>query len=130
MIMADLPRYGRGICEEITLSPEQPSTLGLHLFVEEGKVKMRPYDTQVILREISVFPNPAEERVTLSGLKEHTEYEVSVMNSMGVTLLKERTMQSNLFGECVVAVDDLPAGVFVVRLSNASETLMVKFVKH
>ena len=41
-----------------------------------------------------------------------------------------RTMQSNLFGECVVAVDDLPAGVYVVRLSNASETLMVKFVKH
>lgn len=128
-VMADLPRYGRGICEEITLSPEQPSALDLHLFVEEGKVKMRPHDTQEAQREISVFPNPAEEMITLGGLKEHAEYEVCVMNSLGVTLLNERKMQSNLLGECVIAVDDLPAGVYVVRLSNASETLMVKFVK-
>ena len=129
-VMADLPRYGRGLCEEITLSPEQPSALDLHLYVEEGKVKMRPQDTQVIMREISVFPNPAEEDITLGGLKEQTEYEVCVMNSLGVTLLKERKMQSNLLGECVIAVADLPAGIYVVRLTNATEALMVKFVKH
>ena len=129
-VMADLPRYGRGMCEEITLSPEQPSALDLHLYVEEGKVKMRPQDTQETLREISVFPNPAEEKITLGGLKEQTEYEVCVMNGLGVTLLRESKLQSNLLGECVIAVDDLPVGVYFVRLSNPAETLMVKFVKH
>lgn len=129
-VMADLPRYGRGLCEEVTLSPEQPSALDLHLFIEEGKVKMRPLDPQETLREISVYPNPAEEKITLGGLNEQTDYEVCVMNSLGVTMLKEGKMQSNLLGECVIPVDDLPSGVYVVRLSNATESLMVKFVKY
>ena len=128
-VMADLPRYGRGLCEEITLSPEQPSILDLHLYVEEGKVKMRPQDMQETVREISVFPNPAEDKITLGGLKEQTEYEVCVLNNLGVTLLNERKMQTNLLGECVIVVDELPVGVYVVRMTNATETLMMKFVK-
>ena len=127
--MADLPRYGRGMCEEITLSPDQPSALDLHLFVEEGKVKMRPQSLQEVAREVSIYPNPAEEEITLGGLEEQAEYEVSVMNSLGATLLRERKMQTDLLGECVIAVADLPVGVYFVRLSNSTETLMVKFVK-
>ena len=92
-------------------------------------MKMRPQDTQESLREISVFPNPAEEKITLGGLKGQTEYEVCMMNSLGVTVWAANKLQSNLLGECVIAVDDLPAGVYVVRLTHVSETLMVKFVK-
>ena len=128
-VMADLPRYGRGMCEEITLSPDQPSVLDLHLYVEEGKVKMRPQGLQEVAREVCIYPNPAEEEITLGGLEEQAEYEVSVMNSLGATLLRERKMQTDLSGDCVIAVDDLPVGVYFVRLSNSTETLMVKFVK-
>ena len=80
-------------------------------------------------REVSIYPNPAEEEITLGGLEEQAEYEVSVMNSLGATLLRERKMHTDLLGECVIAVDDLPVGVYFVRLSNSTETLMVKFVK-
>ena len=128
-VMADLPRYGRGMCEEITLSPDQPSALDLHLYVEEGKVKMRPQSLQEVEREVSIYPNPAEEEITLGGLEEQAEYVVSVMNSLGATLLRERKMHTDLSGECVIAVADLPVGVCFVRLSNSTETLMVKFVK-
>ncbi len=128
-VMADLPRYGRGMCEEITLSPDQPSALDLHLYVEEGKVKMRPQSLQEVEREVSIYPNPAEEEITLGGLEEQAEYVVSVMNSLGATLLRERKMHTDLSGECVIAVADLPVGVYFVRLSNSTETLMVKFVK-
>ena len=128
-VMADLPRYGRGMCEEITLSPDQPSVMDLHLFVnEEGKVRMRQKENDEIASEISVFPNPAQKEITLCGLKVQTEYEVCIYNSLGVVVW-EHQAQTNLLGECVVTVDDLPVGIYFVRLTNATENIMVRFVK-
>ena len=128
-VMADLPRYGRGMCEEITLSPEQPSVLDLHLFVNEGKVKMRQSDADMSESEISVFPNPAKERITVSGLQRQTEYDICVINGLGITVL-ERKVQTDLLGECVVPIDDLAVGIYFVRTTSAVESKMVKFVKH
>ena len=128
-VMADLPRYGRGMCEEITLSPEQPSVLDLHLFVnEEGKVRMRQKEYHEIASEINVFPNPAQKEITLCGLKVQTEYDVCIYNSLGVAVW-EHQAQTNLLGECAVTVTDLPVGMYFVRLTNATENIMVKFVK-
>ena len=128
-VMADLPRYGRGMCEEITLSPEQPSVLDLHLFVnEEGKVRVRQKDCDEIASEINVFPNPAQKEITLCGLKVQTEYDVCIYNSLGVAVW-EHQAQTNLLGECAVTVADLPVGMYFVRLTNATENIMVKFVK-
>lgn len=129
-VMADLPRYGRGMCEEITLSPEQPDALGLHLFVDEGKVKVRPHEIQATVSEVSVFPNPAENVITLGGLQEQTEYEVCVMNSLGVALLQMEKMQTNLLGECVITMNDWPGGIYFVRMTNPMENVVVKFVKN
>jgi hypothetical protein len=129
-VMADLPRYGRGLCEEITLSPEQPSVADIHLFVsDEGKVKIRQDEADPMTKTAAVFPNPAEEEITISGLKGQTEYHVCVLNGLGVTVL-ERKVQTNLLGECVVAVADLSVGMYVVRLTDPTGSVMTKFVKH
>ena len=128
-VMADLPRYGRGLCEEITLSPEQPSVMDLHLYVEEGKVKMRHNDAEMSVSEISVFPNPAENEVTVSGLKGQTAYELCVYNGLGVTVL-QHAVQTDLAGTCSLAITELPVGIYFVRATNAAESKMVKFVKH
>lgn len=127
-VMADLPRYGRGMCEEITLSPEQPDALDLHLYVNEGRVKMRHYDDNLTVSEVSVFPNPAEEEITFSGMKAEEEYDICVINSLGVVVL-ERKAQSNLLGECAISVGNLPVGIYFVHMTGPTESAMVKFVK-
>ena len=127
-VMADLPRYGRGMCEEITISPEQPDALDLHLYVDEGKVKLRQDNAEMTVSKISAFPNPAEEEITLSGMKAQAEYDICVINSLGVVLL-ERKVQSNLLGECAISVGDLPVGIYFVRITSPAGHEMVKFIK-
>ena len=129
-VLADLPRYGRGLCEEITLSPDRPSVLDLHLYVSnEGKVRVKQGNAEEINLEMTVFPNPAEEVITISGLKGMSEYDICVMNGSGVNVLHNKS-RSNLLGECVIAVADLPAGFYVVRVINPEGSAMMKFVKH
>ncbi len=128
-VMADLPRYGRGLCEEITLSPEQPSALDLHLYVsEEGKVRMRQDNADMLVSEISVFPNPAEEKIIITGLDGQTEYDIRVINNLGV-VVAESKVQTNLLGECAIIVVDLPMGIYFVHAICPTESKMVKFVK-
>jgi len=128
-VMADLPRYGRGLCEEITLSPEQPAALDLHLYVgEEGKVRMRQDEADVLVSEISVFPNPAEEEVMLTGLDGQTEYDIHIINNLGVAVTESK-VQTNLLGECAIIVADLPMGIYFVHAIGPTESKMVKFIK-
>lgn len=129
-VMADLPRYGRGLCEEITLSPGQPSVMDLHLYVgDEGKVRMKQDNNAgAIASEVTVYPNPAEEEITIFGLKGKTEYDICVMNGLGMKVM-ERKSQSNILGECVITVADLPVGMYIVCLTNPTGSVMVKFVK-
>ena len=128
-VMADLPRYGRGLCEEITLSPEQPYVMDLHLYVsEEGKVRMRQDDTDILVSRINVFPNPTEDGIMISGLKGQTEYDIRVMNGLGVVVLENKA-QTTLLGECDIAVADLPVGIYFVHAICPTESKMVKFIK-
>ena len=127
-VMADLPRYGRGLCEEITLSPEHPSVMDLHLYVDDGKVKLRQDNAEMTMSEISVFPNPAEEEIMVSGLKGQTEYDICVINGLGVVVM-ELKVQTNLLGESAIAVADMPVGIYFVRMTSPTESRIVKFIK-
>ena len=129
-VMADLPRYGRGMCEEITLSPEQPSINGLHLFVsQEGKVNMRCQNDGHLTTTLQVYPNPAGELVTVNGLDSNMTYSVTVFNSLGTTMLPSSQLSSNLLGELPVSVDMLSAGIYFIQVKGAAKTMMAKFVK-
>ena len=129
-LMADLPRYGRGICEEITLSAEQPSANGMHLFVgQEGRVDLRRHDETNQLTEVRVYPNPVEETVFVGNLEANEEYKVSVLNGLGLAVLPEVTMQSNLLGEISIPVRELQAGLYIVQVKGSLFSLTAKFVK-
>ena len=129
-LMADLPRYGRGMCEEITLSGEQPSVSGLHLFVnQEGRVGMRyPNDINPSI-ELQVYPNPAEELVSVGRLKANEEYKVLVLNSLGAMVIPEMAVQSNLLGELSIAVEELRSGLYFIQVKGQSTSMTAKFVK-
>ena len=128
-VMADLPRYGQGLCEKIVLSPEAPCVSGLHLFVNQnGRVDMRNDDAAVIPSETSAYPNPAENEITLGGLMERMDYKVRVMNSVGVTVLT-MYVQTDLTGSFTLSLADLPSGIYCVRAENQKENRLVKVVK-
>ena len=127
-VMADLPRYGRGLCEEIVLSPESPCVSGLHLFVNQnGRVGMRKDDTAV-LSEMSVYPNPANDKIVMDGLMAATDYYISVTNSLGMVVLTGHVF-TDVLGMFTLSVADLPVGVYCVHAENQKETRMVKVVK-
>ena len=129
-VMADLPRYGRGMCEEITLSPEQPSINGLHLFVnQEGRVNMRCQDEGHLTTSLQVYPNPAEDLVTINGLDVNSTYSISVTNSLGVTVLAETQLISNILGELPISVGMLSEGIYFIQVKGTERMMMAKFVK-
>ena len=127
-VLADLPRYGRGLCESVTISPAEPQITDLHLFVnQEGRVAMQR-GNQVALDEISVFPNPAVEELTVSGLPKTEEYQLTIVNVLGEILVSESYF-SDSFGNILLSVSDLPKGMFVLHLQNESLEKSVRFVK-
>ena len=127
-VMADLPRYGRGMCEAVTISPDEPQLTDLHLFVNrEGSVAMHR-GSQVTLDEISVFPNPAADELTVSGLPQMGKYQLTIANVLGETLVSE-TVFSDSFGNIVLSVSDLQKGLFVLHLQNEGLKKSVRFVK-
>jgi hypothetical protein len=129
-VMADLPRYGRGICEEITLSPEQPLVNGLHLFInQEGRVSTRYQSNSQHQSDLEVYPNPAAETVMVKGLSGNTTYSVTVLNSLSMMVLPETQMCSDLLGELPVAVGSLSSGIYFIQVKGAKGTMMAKFVK-
>ena len=129
-VMADLPRYGRGTCEEITISKTNPMVDGLHLFVnQDGKVCMRSQNNAWIGSDLYVYPNPIENELTAGGLMGDTEYEVVVTNVLGMTVMPVMKLKSNRFGEFTIDLNGLPAGLYLLRVSNLSTCVMTKFLK-
>ena len=128
-VMADLPRYGRGLCEEITLSPEQPSVSGLHLFIgNEGRVCMRQ-GHETVTSELSLHPNPVDADLLVGGLKGNLDYQVSVINVMGLTVIPTSSIHTNLLGEFQMNVHELPAGVYFILVNDGTSPLVAKLVK-
>ena len=128
-VMADVPRYGRGMCEEITLSAEQPSANGLHLYISnEGRVCMR---TGLVSTapEMMLYPNPVETEMLVGGLKGNTVYQVTVTNLLGMTMMSTTSIQTNLLGEFPMTVGALPAGVYFILVNDGTTSVMMKFVK-
>ena len=129
-VMADLPRYGRGVCEQITLSAEQPAVTGLHLYIDQkGRVNANYEGTMAETMEILLYPNPVETALQVSGLKGHTEYQTVVFNSLGLKVMPEWTVQTDMLGEFSMSVSELPAGLYVIQIKGASERAVAKFVK-
>lgn len=76
-------------------------------------------DESSIKNSISVYPNPANDQIHLEGLVE--ESEISLYNAFGVCV---KTLTLN--GDEEIAIDDLAAGLYLLRI-NKKQT--VKFLK-
>ena len=71
------------------------------------------------METVSLYPNPANDKLFLEGLEE--ESEISIYNAMGMKV-KTTTLQ----GDAEINISELPAGLYLLRIGN-QRTL--KFIK-
>ena len=81
------------------------------------------------LAQLHVYPNPTEDLLTVIGLDANAVYKVFVQNSLGMTVLSDVQVSSNLLGELQMSVGGLPAGMYCICVKGDSDLRMVKFVK-
>jgi hypothetical protein len=62
-------------------------------------------------------------------LKANANVQISIQNSLGLTLLAENKAVTNLLGELTLTLPDLPSGVYFIRVESSSGSVMAKFVK-
>ena len=130
-VMADLPRYGRGMVEQVVISPEQPSVADLHLYIDgRGQVAMRRQMETEPEIDLSVYPNPAKSEITVKGLESLGNYGITLTNVTGGLTIFKGVLQADWLGECRLSVADLPCGMYFVCIEGMSEHKVIKFVKY
>lgn len=130
-VLSDIPRYGRGVCEEVVLSPEQPTVEGMNLYIDtNGRVASQRQTTQDLLQELRVYPNPTDGEIVVSGLESLGTYVFMIVNPLGTMVGQQRSLQADWLGECVLPVQDLSVGLYFITVSGTTGKKIVKFVKH
>lgn len=79
---------------------------------------------EVQIYPLTIFPNPAQDRITIRGLEEGNK-EVQVFDLMGKEYLCERTG----WGQCTLDVRNLPAGMYVLRQNVPTGERVGQFIK-
>jgi hypothetical protein len=81
------------------------------------------------VHQLTVFPNPAQDRVTVKGILNNPgAVKVSIVNSVGQTVLENNyNYTSSLFGE-VISIDKLSNGVYFMNLSADGGTTTEKII--
>jgi len=128
-VMADVPRYGRGMCEEIALSPEQPSAEDLHLYINgRGRVAMRHNEPISEEISLSVFPNPVRNLLTISGLQSIGDYSVTLTDVLGNVVMTVE-VKADLLGECQMELGSLSQGIYFLTVKGVEGSQVLKLVK-
>jgi len=81
---------------------------------------------------ISVYPNPVKDILNVELGKSNTaNMSMIVVDSYGKTVINKVIEQSNTGGinHIQLSTSDLPAGVYILKLTNGSETTSTRFVK-
>ena len=128
-VMADLPRYGRGMVVNIVLSPQQPSVTDLHFYIN-GRWEVAMYHNAPMLdeTELTVFPNPVVSQLTVGGLESNGNYSITITDALG-NVVQKKNGQANVVGQMCLEVGSLAKGVYFLQTVGLSGSKAIKFVK-
>ena len=130
-VMSDVPRYGRGMCEKIVLSSDQPAIEDLHLYIDgRGRVSMQHDGSLIDVASLALFPNPVDDLVTIGGLQTLAAYSITVTDVLGNVVKSAFDAKSDLLGECQLDLQGLSRGVYCLMVKGTSQCQIVKFVKN
>jgi hypothetical protein len=84
---------------------------------------------------VRLYPNPANEKLNITSTIDNGVYEITIYNAFGQVLREEEiTFQSSPprgraeRGLASIKTDDLENGVYVLKLSNKTQTLSKRFI--
>ena len=127
-ILADIPRYGRGICESVTLSNQTPCVEDIHLYLDnKGKVmtwrssdpsNCRPY----------IYPNPSDGCLSVLGLDAGCDYSIRLVNSLGTSIMQS-DIKTDLCGEATLDLTHLEKGIYFIHVISTTTNEAIKFIK-
>ena len=81
------------------------------------------------ISELSLFPNPADELITLKGKStKYQSYQLSVVNILGQTVWNEN-IYIGAEWQKTIAIDQLATGTYSIILSNSEGIATQKFIK-
>lgn len=128
-IMADIPRFGRGICESVTLNEQTPSVDDLHLYLDgKGRVAMRKNNGNTTSSTLSIYPNPSDGQITICGLDAGNDYSIHIINSLGISVAQSNA-KADLCGETTLSISQLAKGIYTLRIQSETNNETIKFIK-
>jgi hypothetical protein len=107
----------------------EPGTYGSYFFVDDVRVERIANDpagiSEEIKGELTVYPNPFLEGITVELPEVGIAFDLVLLNSLGEVLSTKSQLTSNTYLE----LDALPCGVYTVILRNESRIYTQRIVK-
>uniref|UniRef100_UPI004049B464 YHYH protein n=2 Tax=Flavobacterium sp. TaxID=239 RepID=UPI004049B464 len=75
---------------------------------------------------ITLYPNPAQDFITVQTDFVETELDVALINELGQVVKKGKILQGTTF--CVLEIDTIYNGVYFVKISNKKDSKTIKVV--
>ncbi len=82
-----------------------------HTILQSAKVSEEEIASQILL-----FPNPANDFITIQGIEGSSSAQVHVFNTTGQIVLSESTMVNN--GTTILGIQSLGTGVYIVEVNS------------
>ena len=112
----------------VTISPETPN-VNIDFSVNEAYITGLEDVLNGAL--IKVFPNPVADKVNVQlELKENMDLEVSVINLLGELILSENKNLDQGVNTLTINLQDLPAGIYFLNLSDGQEIISQRMIKN
>jgi hypothetical protein len=114
-----LPRYFTGALDDIHVwaRPLTPGEI-VTIFTLPNSFE----ETRLDISDISVFPNPAKDRVEIRGFK---EADIFVFNALGQKVVEETNVSTKLS----INLAALQKGIYFIRVSNSNGSVTRKIVR-
>jgi hypothetical protein len=79
---------------------------------------------QLSANKISIYPNPANDKITIQNLDENTSNSIEIFDISGPVVINQTIQKDNS-----IDVSNLASGLYIVKVSNSSGALVSKLIK-
>ncbi|MEM8898991.1 MAG: malectin domain-containing carbohydrate-binding protein, partial [Bacteroidota bacterium] len=112
---------------EILTPSDEETSIGVRNYLDQRGPELR----ENMFLDVSVFPNPVVSTTKLMVNSEvEGDFEMSILDMQGRELVSQRLRKTAQIAKYVLPTADLPAGMYVVRLTNGFEnTTAIRLVK-
>ncbi|TVR38874.1 MAG: T9SS C-terminal target domain-containing protein [Cryomorphaceae bacterium] len=123
-----LPQQGNGHPGEgkiiLHASNQDQSALGCRMGFDVSDIFTRVYEKQAM--QLSVFPNPTTDRITLRWSETQPNTQISCLNSNGQPV---RTWGSTQGVSQEISLEGMPAGTYLLRVESPDALAVIKVIK-